>query len=87
MTLFVSSLGTVVTILRTFARPFLARRSALVQLLATLSVVLMDLIVWGLLPTASVMLSAEIMETAVLILLQLVPSLLVSFSWFYCSFY
>ena len=39
-------------------------------LLATLHVVMMDQSAWALLPTASVMLSAEIMETAVLILVQ-----------------
>jgi hypothetical protein len=42
---FVSSLGTVVTILMIFARPFLAQRSAHVRLLATRRAVPMDLTV------------------------------------------
>ena len=40
------------------------------QLLAILHVVMMDQSAWALLPTASVMLSAGIMETVVLILVQ-----------------
>ena len=39
-------------------------------LLATVHVVMMDQSAWVLLPTASVMLSVEITETAVLILVQ-----------------
>ena len=39
-------------------------------LLATVHVVMMDQSAWALLPTASVMLSVEITETAVLILVQ-----------------